>query len=352
MRAAELQGLVDSADDAGLLQGIDQLCGLAAWGELVDLAARCDAAVEMGRQLWGVRQHIEYRLALEAPPAFAGPVAQPGAARFALGPLTEVVGQRFAWRDLAPHLEPAVAAPIVATERALRGEDLRHEPVAARTDLPAAPAPFEPTAYPEPHYRDRQARFPPPTDPPPEVAERWPDAERETATTAPDDAACVALRALGEGWSGGDRDGGLRLRAVRAGSGDPAEAVAALAAGGRVRAAPMTTAQAMAWLQWAGASGGALGARRGGAAGRFVAWSALAEVAGLGLAGEDPEALADDLAEAAPELSWWRWWRDADPEAGWVLRLAVADPVDGEAYAAELIDPPLEDRLDPSAPAR
>jgi len=343
VRAAELQGLVDATDDAGLLVAIDQLCGLQAWDELTDLAARCDAAVELGRQLWGVRQHIEYRLALEAPPAWAGAVVRPGAARFALGPLTEVVAERFTWAELAPHLADPVAAPVVATERALRGEDLRDLPVAAETDLPPALAPFEPSAYPRPTYRDREARFPGPEAPAPTQAVRWPDAEVEAAPTAPPDEACAALVAAGEGWSGGDRDRGLSLRVARSATGEPAEAVAALANGAAVHAAAMTTPQALAWLQWAAASGGARGPRRGGAAGRFLAWATLADVSGLGWDGTDATGLVEDLAAAADELTWWRWWRHDAPELGWVVRLALADPVDGEAYAVELVDPPLED---------
>lgn len=351
MRAADLQPQVDAADDAGLLRGIDQLCELAAWDELVELTRRCDDAAEFGRQLWGVRQHVEYRLALEAPPAWAGPVVRPGAARFALGPLTEVVAERFAWHEIADHLSDPVAAAIVASERALRGEDLRHEPVAARADLPLALAPFEPAGYPRVSYRDREGRFPSPDEPDPADAELAVTPQPQAARPA--DAASAALAEVTEAWSPG-RPGGLsgqrRVRTARAFAASPAasDAVAVLADARPVRLARCTPAPALAWLQWAGASGGAIGRRRGGSAGRFLAWSALAAVAGL----EWPSVVDDDavasLAEAADELDWWRWWRDDEPERGWVLRLAVADPVDGEAYAIEACDPPLEDAAEVS----
>ncbi|PSO55998.1 MAG: hypothetical protein BRC31_00225, partial [Actinobacteria bacterium QS_5_72_10] len=208
MRAADLQPLVDASDDAALLRGIDQLCELTAWGELVDLAGRCDDAVELGRQLWAVRQHIEYRLALEAPPAWAGPVVRPGAARFALGPLTEVVAERFAWAEIAAHLDDPVAAATLALAGC------------------AGRAPAD-------RFRAR-------------VEEH------------------VEIRALSEttdAWSPGRLGGltaGQRIRCWRAGADAPtaAGAIAGLAHARPVRAAACTPGEAMAWLQWAGAAGG------------------------------------------------------------------------------------------------
>ncbi|MBW3602527.1 MAG: hypothetical protein KY434_07505, partial [Actinobacteria bacterium] len=46
---------------------------------------------------------------------------------------------------------------------------------------------------------------------------------------------------------------------------------------------------------------------------------------------------AEELGAAVSELRWWRW-RAAGADAGWVLRLAVADPVDGLAWAVEAAD--------------
>jgi ABC-type cobalamin transport system ATPase subunit len=85
----ELQGLVDAADVTELLVAVDRLVAGRAWDDLTDLARRCNDAVEYGRQLWPVAMHVDYRLALEAPPAYAGGVLRPGAARFALGPLLD-----------------------------------------------------------------------------------------------------------------------------------------------------------------------------------------------------------------------------------------------------------------------
>jgi len=83
------------------------LCGRLDWEALVDLKARCRHAVDRGKQLWAVADHIEYRLALEAPGMWAGPMVFEGAGRFTLGPLPEVAASRHTWAELAPHLPEA-----------------------------------------------------------------------------------------------------------------------------------------------------------------------------------------------------------------------------------------------------
>jgi hypothetical protein len=89
---------------------------------VLELRRRClDAAELTGRQLWGPAQYAGYRVALEGPPALAVAVLAPGAAPFALGPLTEVVAQQHRWAELAPHLDAGVVASTVAQERVLRG---------------------------------------------------------------------------------------------------------------------------------------------------------------------------------------------------------------------------------------
>ena len=98
------------------------------------------------------------------------------------------------------------------------------------------------------------------------------------------------------------------------------------------RASPLSGAEAMAWMAWAGASGGAYGRRRGGPAGRFAAWWAVAALAGL-----DWPTPADEVAAALDDLEWWLWEPD-DAVAGWSLRLAVADPTDGLAWALNAFD--------------
>jgi hypothetical protein len=111
----DLRALVDRADPDELLIAVDRLCAASAWDALTELAARCRAATEYGRQLWGVAIHVEYRLAREGPPDEAARVLRPGAGRFALGPLTEVAAGGHTWDQLAPHLsDPVVAADVTA----------------------------------------------------------------------------------------------------------------------------------------------------------------------------------------------------------------------------------------------
>ena len=86
-------------------------------------------------------------------------------------------------------------------------------------------------------------------------------------------------------------------------------------------------------LAWAGASGGAFGNRRGGAAGRWEAWWLLASLTDRRDALDD----VDALGQAAASLQWWAW--DAnEPVTGWSLRLAIHDPADDIAWAVAATD--------------
>ncbi|WP_165491861.1 DUF6183 family protein [Egibacter rhizosphaerae] len=364
----DLQGLVDAADDAELLAAVDGLCGGRQWDALEDLAHRCRAAVELGRQLWGVAMHIDYRLAREAPAGHAARAVAPGAGRFALGPLTEVVAAQHTWSELAPHLVDPATRSTVAQERVLRGEDLCHADVAA--ELPLRLAPFEPS-YPLPHYRDRSARFP---APPSATSPTGPPRELPHADPRPTDDAARALHELAATWAT-ESTGTVRVVAAH---GDGPEGVGLLTPTARVE--EISGDEALALMQWAGASGGARGRRRGGAAGRFAAWWALAAVAGLDW-DDDPEALAEELTLVAGELRMWRWapatdaprpieepatpetpangTTQTDPatsataripdgpggEQGWVLRLAIADPLDGLSWVID-----AHDRVDSALP--
>ena len=80
---------------------------------------------------------------------------------------------------------------------------------------------------------------------------------------------------------------------------------------------PLTAAEAVAWLAWAGASGGAHGRRRGAALGRFGALWVLAAI--LDLADEWPVPL--DLLGARADALRWFWWEPAAPSEP---RLAAA----------------------------
>ncbi len=328
----DLAALIAEADDAALLRAVDGLCAARDWDRLTDLARRCRDAVELGKQLWPIAEHIDYRLALEGPASFAGAVLRPGAGRFALGPLTEVAASRHSWSALAPHIaNPAVRA-AVAQERVLRGEHVPGTDVAS--DLPLCLAEFEPR-YALPTYRDREARFPAPA-----VVQRQlpPPRGLPAATPLEEDPAARALRDTVEPWT--SQSSGTV--AVAAADGDAHAAVGCLADAAAV--VEINPGQALAWLQWAGASGGAYGRRRGGASGRFAAWWAAAALAGLEWPAEPAAPFVAELGNALDELRWYRW-APPGPESGWVLRLAVADPVDGLAWALDATDQRDEDPI-------
>ena len=85
-RPLGLDDLVEAAEANPLLRRVDALCDARAWDDLVELARRCREAYERGKQLWPIAEHIDYRLALEAPPAYAASVLTPAAGRFASNP--------------------------------------------------------------------------------------------------------------------------------------------------------------------------------------------------------------------------------------------------------------------------
>jgi hypothetical protein len=319
----DLGELVGTGDPAALLRAVDGLCAADDWDDLVELLARLEEAIEFGKPLWPVRTYVEYRLALEAPGRHAASVLRPGAARFALGPLTEVAASAHPWADLAPHLDTSSVAGAVAQERVLRGEDLRGDPRAHPEvlELPMVLQPWEP-AYPLATYRrDRLHVTGPPTGTAPKPAGGDPAAARL------DDAETHrALLGLVEVWTS-QSEGTADAVLVDGGAADAAAALA----GGPVRLARLTPAEALALMAWAAASGGAHGVRRGAALGRFDSWWAATVLSGLDWPPEP-----DQLAAAIERLDWWAW--DDGPLTGWVLRLAVADRGAGWAAAVDARD--------------
>src|SRR5437588_290939 len=129
-RQLDLDDLVEAAEANPLLRRVDALCDARAWDDLVELARRCREAYERGKQLWPIAEHIDYRLALEAPPAHAASVLTPAAGRFAFGPLTEVAASTHTFDELEPYLPSPQVAGVVAAERVLRGEVLTGRPEA------------------------------------------------------------------------------------------------------------------------------------------------------------------------------------------------------------------------------
>ncbi|HEX2369676.1 MAG TPA: hypothetical protein VHM94_10615 [Acidimicrobiia bacterium] len=317
-----LRPAVERNDPDELLRLIDGLTAAQEWEELHRLGVLCRDAVERGKQLWGVAEHVDYRLALEAPGPWAGPAVQAGAGRYTLGPLHEVAASTHDWGELAPHLAPGLPLTMTAHERVVRGDDLAEEPQvnAAVLEIPLRLEPWEPV-YQLATFQSDRLDFPSP--PLPEMG--W--FESDDARRMVDDDVAEALLGLVRPWSD-ESNGRAETVAVEGGA---VEAIASLGAR-RGRIARVDPAEGLRWMAWAAADGGAHGRRRGTAVGRFEAWWTAAALAGIEWA-PDP----GQLGEAVGALEWYLW-GDPAPDTGWSLRIAVADPGRRRAWALSALD--------------
>ena len=320
----QLDALVHRADLDELIRLVDARTSAQDWAGLRRAHDRARHAVTTGRQLWPVATLAEYRLALLAPPEWAAMTIADDGGLFTIGPLPEVIAQHHTWAELAGVLPSGPRAAIVAHERVLRGEALDHGTVGALPpviDMPFELAPWEPR-YELAAYTDNGIDAPSP--PVPAAGAVQPFERSDAAELISDDSVDLAVRQLVETWTA-DSNGHAEVVAV---IGTAADAVAALGVT-RGSLVEFSLAEAMAWLAWAGASGGAHGRRRGAALGRFGALWTLAAV--LDVTDEWPVPL-DELAQLAGELRWY-WWDAAEPVTGWRLQLTVEDRLDGMAWA-------------------
>lgn len=334
-----------------LVRHADRLAAREDWDTLTWLRDRCAAAAEeSGRQLWAVAHFADYRIALDAPAALAASVITPGAGRFALGPLSEVVAQNHRFDELADHLDAAVR-PVVAHERVLRGELLDESELAALVDagFPGEIQPWEP-GYLLPTYRafdrldggedldaDRDLGAPAPsTDAaPPEVAAGWIGVDDARARLA------KALEELVAPWVEAS-DGSSRVVVAPA----PATAVLAELEAAARPIERIGVAAAMRHMAFAAASGGVHGRRRGAAAGRSAAWWVASSATGLSLE-PDPE-------ELEYRLETLHWSRLAPPRrpAAWQLGLVIEDRTEGWTAVIDAYDRVSDDEGPGSAGAR
>lgn len=302
-----------------LLRQIDLLVERREWDELLALRDRAKGAHERGRQHWPAAAHAEYRLALEAPGAFAGAVIVEDAGRFALGPLAEVAASTHTWAELGPFVPDGPLRTIAVHECVVRGDATAFghgDPLVL--PVPTSLAPWEP-AYPLATYRPDKADFPAPAVPALSAVD-VPPPPPESTTDADEP---LALRGLATTWLT-ESNGRARAVAVR---GDALTAISALGAR-EARVAALRAADALALMAWTAASGGAAGRRRGMAWGRFLAWECAAVLAGVDIA---------DVGDVVDDLEWYAW-DAARPSVGWSLRLAVADPDNDCAWAVEATD--------------
>ncbi|MGH8957785.1 MAG: DUF6183 family protein [Acidimicrobiia bacterium] len=306
---------IESSDTDDLLRIVDGACAAKEWGELQKLRTLLAEAIERGRQLWGIDQHIRYRMALEGPPVVAASAVEEGPARFALGPLTEVVANHHTFAELAPHLPLGPNRAAVAAERTVARERVDADGLGP-TELPLELKSWEPV-YSLPTYHKDRVESPAPPRPPME-----PIALPGEARVVDDLASTDALLALVLPWL---EESNGRGQAVCV-DGPPPAALRALSVP-RAEMAPIATAGAIAQMAWAAASGGAMGRRRGAAYGRFATWFAL-----VALAGWEWPASAEEVEDAVSRLQWFAW-TDLAPELGWSLHLAAHDPGEGLSWA-------------------
>jgi hypothetical protein len=326
---------IDRGDLDALTDRIDSLCFDSNWAMVVDLRNGCRAALERGKQLWPAAAYAEYRLALDAPGAFAASVAESPAQRFAFGPFAEVMASAHTFAELSDHLPPGPTRGSVAQERVARGEDLRAFDWLRAEDpfgLPLALLPFE-TAYSQPVYEASKC-----VDDAPDLPAFSAMSRAEPGEHVNDFADVIdSLRDLGSTWAS-QSNGRIEAVAVRGGA---SAAVAALGCRShRVAAIPL--AEALAWMAWTAASGGAHGRRSGMAAGRHAALWAMLNVCGLADSSlEIRDHPIDEFADVLTELEFGLF-DDGSPPNGWNLRLTITDPYDGIAFAVSATDARME----------
>lgn len=308
---------IESTDTDDLIRVIDGYCETGSWDELVELRQRCREAVGRGKQVWGVEEHVRYRLALEAPGRYAGPVIEEGIARFALGPLAEVAASTKTWDELAPHIADGPERMTLAAERVVRGEN----DIGPIADLPDGLTDWEPS-YPLATYKSDKVLTP---SPKPAVVEEV--SLPATVDRVDDPESEGALADLVQPWA--EQSNGHCDTATVEGS-----ALGAIRAIGltRARVGSLSASEALSWMGWAGASGGAHGSRRGAAAGRYGAWWTIAILKDL-----DWPPNPGHIGDEARRLQWF-WFDDGAPGTGWELRLAVEDPESGLAWAVAALD--------------
>jgi hypothetical protein len=325
--------LVEAAQPNELLHRVDGLCEARNWDGLVDLAWRCREAVERGKQLWPIAEHVEYRLALEAPGQFAASVLSPTAGRFALGPLTEVAASTHAFAELIPFISSPQIAGVLAAERVMRGENLEGAEKAHPEilELPMVLQGWEPQ-YALATYRSSKV-----VAPPPEVEPLTTRAAGEDGEEIDEPELVRSLLDLGATWVRASN--GLADATVVDG---PAEAAIGRLGEEEFLIGEIDATVALALMAWAGASGGAHGRRNGAAAGRSAAWWAASALCDLEWP-PDPGRLGAELSE----LRWFRW-EPLRPVGGWQLHLAVEDEENGWSAAVAAEDRAEQDLVEKS----
>ncbi len=325
MESTSLGELIEASDLAGLSRFIDGACSSRDWNLLEEVRDRCDEAVERGKQLWGISQYAEYRLALDAPASFAAKVLTDGRGRFTLGPLWEVAASTHTWEDLAPHLTIPTTRAMAAHERSIRGDVVPDDDYDRDIlSIPASLQPWEPE-YPVAEYRPDRATFPEDGH---LIPMEWIGLPKAPPSTLDDDGVSDALLDLVRPWW--DDSLGKAETAIVEGSIEQAIATLGLH---RVRFAETDLGTAMAAMTWAGASGGGHGRRRGTPTGRAGAWWVLLEALEYDAVPDDPSVLGEEASALR-----WVLWEPGEHISGWNLHIGIEDPEDGLAWILAAVD--------------
>ncbi len=240
-----------------------------------------------------------------------------GRRRFALGPLPEVASSTNTWRDLEPHIDHGPERATFAAERAVRGEF----DVDEIADIPRRLQDWEPS-YSLATYKSDKLEAPSPKHPKTE-----PVALQGSPTVVDDPDSEEALADLVKAWTT-ESNGRCETVTVEGTAGNSLRALG-------LRNAQITQLQAneaIRWMAWAGASGGAHGRRRGAAAGRYGAWWAVTMLCDLEWP-PDPHEVGDAIGRLG-----FYWFDDGAPGTGWQLRLSIEDPDSGLAWAVSAVD--------------
>ncbi len=316
--------LINRADLDGLVRLIDDYCETRSWHELLGLRDACKAAVANGRQVWPTSTLAEYRLALLAPAEIAVQVVDEEAGRFTMGPLTEVIAQNHQWSELSEVLEPSPTSTYIAFECSIRGQQVDSELFPA-LESPRVLLPVE-SNYALAEYHDNEAKFPTPAIPEMGSAIAAP---ASSANVVLDSEALTAIHQLVDAWTT-QSNGELRISCVE---GSVLDALATLEVH-EARLSLLTSGEALAWLAWAGASGGAHGRRRGNALGRDAAWWTIAALTGQ----TSNWPLSDEESITAVNSLQWFWWDVNEPTTGWNVQLCVHHADRNRSWAFMLTD--------------
>jgi hypothetical protein len=150
-----------------------------------------------------------------------------------------------------------------------------------------------------------------------------------SANVVHDSEVSTAFHQLVDAWTT-QSNGELRISCVE---GSVLDALASLDVH-EARLSLLSSSDALAWLTWAGASGGAHGRRRGNALGRDAAWWTIAA---LTVNTFHWPLSNNDLETAVNSLQWF-WWDTNEPATGWQLQLCIHHADRNRSWAISVHD--------------